>query len=179
LQQLSLNSLVLSDADRATITDGAAAKLAASIPRPNFVDSSGTRFIGSALGPVNNDQWGPDINHILTGSDRLHGYYSFNLSKIVDPNYFVNTVPGFGHTYLGHRQFFSLNETHTLGPEPYRRCAIRSQSTTRLEQAECPTRPGGFRHPKRDYATDRPAANRHCRRRAELWRSVEPSNETG
>jgi hypothetical protein len=38
LQDLSLNSLVLSDADRASITDGASAKLAALIPRPNFVD---------------------------------------------------------------------------------------------------------------------------------------------
>jgi hypothetical protein len=38
--------------------------------------------------------------------------YSFDLSKSVEPNYFGNTIPGFGHTYLGHRQFFSLNETH-------------------------------------------------------------------
>src|SRR5262249_35299424 len=79
----------------------------------NFVDSSGTpRFIGSAAGPVDNDQWGLDINHILTANDRLHGYYIFNLSKSVEPNFFGNTIPGFGHTYLGHRQFFSLNETH-------------------------------------------------------------------
>jgi hypothetical protein len=117
LQELSLNSLVLSDADRRSISDGATAKLAAFIPRPNFVDSSGTpRFIGSTPGPVNNDQWGLDINHILTGSDRLHGYYSFNLSKSVQPNYLGNTIPGFGHTYLVRRQFFSFNETHTFSP---------------------------------------------------------------
>jgi hypothetical protein len=118
LQDLSLNSVVLSDADRASITDAAAAKLAALIPRPNFVDSSGTpRFIGAARGPVDNDQWGLDISHILTASDRLHGYYSFDLSKSVEPNYFGNTIPGFGHTYRIHRQFFSLNETHTFGAE--------------------------------------------------------------
>jgi hypothetical protein len=118
LQDLSLNSVVLSDADRASITDAAAAKLAGLIPRPNFVDSSGTpRFVGSAPGPVNNDQWGLDISHILTASDRLHGYYSFNLSKSVEPNYFGNTIPGFGHTYLIRRQFFSLNETHTFSPK--------------------------------------------------------------
>src|SRR5262249_3879733 len=52
LQELSLNSLVLREADRAAITDGATAKLAALIPSPNVVDSSGTpRFIGSAPGP--------------------------------------------------------------------------------------------------------------------------------
>jgi len=117
LQNLSLNSVVLSDANRASIADAAVAKLAALIPRPNFIDSSGTpRFIGSAPGPVDNDQWGLDISHILTASDRLHGYYSFNLSKSVEPNYFGNTIPGFGHTYLIHRQFFSLNETHTFSP---------------------------------------------------------------
>ena len=117
LQDLSLNSLVLSDADRASISDSVTAKLAALIPRPNFVDSSGTpRFIGSAPGPVNNDQWALDLNHMLTGSDRLHGYYSFNLSNTVQPNFYGNTIPGFGHTYLAHRQFFSLNETHTFGP---------------------------------------------------------------
>jgi outer membrane receptor protein involved in Fe transport len=116
LQDLSLNSVVLSDADRASITDAAVAKLAALIPRPNFVDSSGTpRFIGAARGPVDNDQWGLDISHILTASDWLHGYYSFDLSKSVEPNYFGNTIPGFGHTYRIHRQFFSLNETHTFG----------------------------------------------------------------
>jgi hypothetical protein len=115
LQDLSLNSVVLSDANRASITDATVAKLAVLIPRPNFVDSSGTpRFIGSAPGPVDNDQWGLDISHILTASDRLHGYYSFNLSKSVEPNYFGNTIPGFGHTYRIHRQFFSLNETHTF-----------------------------------------------------------------
>src|SRR5215472_10275222 len=87
LQNLSLNSVVLSDADRVSITDTAAAKLAVLIPRPNFVDSSGTpRFIGSSPGPVDNGQWGLDISHILTSSDRLHGYYSFNLAKTVEPN---------------------------------------------------------------------------------------------
>ena len=117
LQDLSLNSVVLSDADRAAISNAPAARLATLIPRPNFIDSSGTpRFIGSAPGPVNNDQWGLDISHILNERERLHGYYSFNLSNSVDPIYFGNTIPGFGHVYSGHRQFFSLNELHTFGP---------------------------------------------------------------
>jgi hypothetical protein len=114
-QALNLDGVVLSDADRASISDPVTAKLAALIPRPNFVDSSGTpRFVGSAPGPVGNDQWGLDINHILGANDRLHGYYSFNLSNVLDPSYYGNTIPGFGHNYLGHRQFFSLNETHAL-----------------------------------------------------------------
>ena len=117
LQDLSLNSVVLSDADRASIADAAAAKLAALLPRPNYVDASGTsRFVGAARGPVDNDQWGLDISHILTSRDRLHGYYSYDLSKSVEPTLFGNTIPGFGYTYKNHRQFFSLNETHTFAP---------------------------------------------------------------
>ena len=81
-QGLNLNSLVLSDAQRASVTDAVIAKLIELIPRPNFIDSSGApRFIGSAPAPVDIDQWGLDISHILSEKDRLHGYYSFNHTK--------------------------------------------------------------------------------------------------
>src|SRR6185295_19168060 len=102
------------DAQRKSAADATIAKLIALIPSPNFVDSSGTpRFIGSSAGPVHNDQWGMDIDHILSGSDRLHGYYNIDRVRSTEPNYSGNTVPEFGHTYVVQRQFFSLNETHT------------------------------------------------------------------
>jgi hypothetical protein len=117
LQDLDLNSVVLSDSQRRSTAGGVIASLIALIPLPNFTDSAGTpRFVGSAPGPVNNDQWGIDVTHIFNANDRLHGYYSFNLPKTIEPNYYGNTIPGFGHTYVGHRQFFSLNETHTFSP---------------------------------------------------------------
>ena len=57
-QELNLNSVVLSDAERNSATDSVIAKLVELIPRPNFIDSAGTpRFVGSAPGPVNIDQW--------------------------------------------------------------------------------------------------------------------------
>jgi hypothetical protein len=112
-QSLSLNSLVLSDSERASISDPVVAKLAGFIPRANFVDSSGTpRFIGAAAGPVGNDQWGLAVNYVLNERNRLDAYYSFNLSNVIDPSYYGSTIPGFGHQYSGNRQFFSLNETH-------------------------------------------------------------------
>ena len=74
--------MVLSDAKRASITDGAIARLIELIPRANFIDSAGTpRFMGSAPAPVETDQWGLDISHILNPSDRLHGYYGFDLPR--------------------------------------------------------------------------------------------------
>lgn len=113
-QKVDLNSLVLSDAERRS-ADGVIAKMVELIPHPNFYDSGGTpRFIGSAAAPIRNDQWGLDINHFFNPKDRLHGYYSFNYSTSVEPSILGTTVPGFGHSFQGRRQFFSLNETHTL-----------------------------------------------------------------
>ena len=115
-QELSLNSLVLSDAERRSVTNGVIAKLVELVPRPNIIDSAGVpRFVGSAPAPVDNDQWGLDISHIFNRNDRLHGYYSFNRNQITEPNMRGNTIPGFGHIQRPQRQFFSLNETHTLG----------------------------------------------------------------
>jgi len=114
---VDLNSLVLSDAERASVTGGVIARLIELIPRPNFFDSAGTpRFVGSAAAPVENDQWGMDVSHILNKSDRLHGYYSYNLTQIIEPSARGNTIPGFGHIQRPRRQFFSLNETHAFGP---------------------------------------------------------------
>ena len=81
-QELDLNSLVLSDAERRAATGGVIAKLVELVPRSNVIDSSGApRYIGSAPGPVDVDQWGIDISHVFNKNDRLHGYYSFNLTK--------------------------------------------------------------------------------------------------
>ena len=115
-QEVALNSLVLSDAERASASNPVIAKLVELIPRSNFLDSSGTpRFIGAVPAPVNNDQFGIDINHILKKGDRLHGYYGINRNTTVEPSLRGNTIPGFGYIQRPLRQFFSLNATHTFG----------------------------------------------------------------
>jgi hypothetical protein len=115
-QGLDLNSVVLSDAERASATDSVAMKLIELLPRANFVDSSGTpRFIGSATAPVNVDHWTLDISHNLSENDRLHGYYAVQRSDFLEPSRDGNTIPGFGNTHHSSRHFFSLNETHTFG----------------------------------------------------------------
>jgi Carboxypeptidase regulatory-like domain/TonB dependent receptor len=114
-QGLDLNSLVLSDAQRALATDPVTVKLLELIPRPNFVDSSGAaRFIGSATAPVDVDQWTTDVTYNLTPDDRLHGYYANQQVHIIEPNRNGNTIPGFGHVFDITRQVFTLNETHTV-----------------------------------------------------------------
>ena len=114
-QGLDLNSVVLSDAQRALVTDPVVTKLLALIPQANFIDSSGTaRFVSSASAPVNVDQWTADINYNLSERDRVHGYYAIQDSALSEPNRFGNTIPGFGHVARALRQIFTFNETHTF-----------------------------------------------------------------
>jgi len=116
-QGLDLNSMVLSDAQRAAVTDPVIGKLIELIPRANFIDSSGTsRFVGSASAPVIVDQWTADINYNLSDKDRLHGYYAVQNLDTSEPNRTGNTVPGFGNVALALRQILTINETHTFGP---------------------------------------------------------------
>jgi hypothetical protein len=114
-QGLDLNSLVLSDAQRASVTDPVVTKLVALIPRANFVDSSGTsRFISSASAPVDVDQWTADVNYNLGERDRIHGYYAIQRSDSSEPIRSGNTIPGFGLVARTLRQILTLNETHTF-----------------------------------------------------------------
>ena len=115
-QSLDLNSLALSDAQRASATDPVITRLLSLIPRANFVDASGTpRFVGSANAPVDSDQWTLDINYNLGKNDRLHVYYGFYHTESIEPRT-GSTVPGFGNVSNVRRQIFTLNETHLFGP---------------------------------------------------------------
>jgi hypothetical protein len=116
-QRLNLNSLALSDAQRASANDPVIVRLLELVPRANFVDSSGTpRFIGTANATVDNDQWSLDMSHNLDKNDRLHGYYSAYRTALTEPNRNGNTVPGFGNTTVQLRQVFTFNETHIFSP---------------------------------------------------------------
>ncbi len=115
-QELALNSVVLSDVQRRSVTNPVIGNLAELIPLPNFVDSAGTpRFLSSAPAPVEGDQWGLDVTHIFTKSDQLHAYYTIYRTNTIEPDGGGNTIPGFGYVQPALRQFFSLNETHSFG----------------------------------------------------------------
>jgi hypothetical protein len=116
-QQLDLNSLVLSDPQRAAVVDPVIRKLLPLIPLANFFDSSGTpRFVGSARATVDTDQWSGDVSYHLGANDRLHGYYNGYRTFNSEPSRNGNTIPGFGNFSRLYRQVFTLNETHVFGP---------------------------------------------------------------
>ncbi|HJP94084.1 MAG TPA: TonB-dependent receptor [Pyrinomonadaceae bacterium] len=119
-QGLTLTSNVLTDAQRASVTNATVLKLLPLIPRATSVDVVGGvpigRFAGSGTAPVNIDQWTGDMSHNFNANDRLHGYYAFQKDLRGEPNLQGNTLPGFGDTRQSHRQIFTLNETHIFGP---------------------------------------------------------------
>lgn len=116
-QGVDLNSLVLSDAQRANVTDPVVRKLIDFIPRPNFFDSAGNpRFVGSGPGSADVNQWTMDISYELDANDHFHGYYVYQRALRAEPNLLGNTVPDFGDIRRGLRQLLTLNETHVFGP---------------------------------------------------------------
>jgi outer membrane receptor protein involved in Fe transport len=119
-QGLTLTSNVLTDAQRASVTNATVLKLLPLIPRATSVDIVGgvpvARFAGSGTAPVDIDQFTGDVSHNISANDRIHGYYARQRDKRGEPNLQGNTMPGFGDTRQSTRQIFTLNETHIFGP---------------------------------------------------------------
>jgi hypothetical protein len=116
-QQLDFNSGVLSDAQRAAVTDPVVRNLLPLIPAANAAGPTGApRFIGTGTANVDIDQWTGDVNHQLGQNDRLHAYYAYQRDQRGEPNLQGNTIPGFGDTRTSNRQIGTLNHTHIFGP---------------------------------------------------------------
>ena len=114
-QGIAINSTVLSDAQRASVTNPTVLKLLDLIPHANALTATGgPAFVGAATAPVNIDQWTGDVSHIFSRDDRLHGYYAFQRDERGEPILQGNTIPGFGDTRRSHRQIFTLNEIHSF-----------------------------------------------------------------
>jgi outer membrane receptor protein involved in Fe transport len=119
-QGLTLTSNVLTDAQRASVTNPTILQLLPLIPRAtSVVIINGVevgQFGGSDTAPVDIDQVTGDVNHNISANDRLHVYYAFQRDKRGEPNLQGNTMPGWGDTRQSQRQIFTLNETHIFGP---------------------------------------------------------------
>jgi hypothetical protein len=115
-QGLSLNSVVLSDAQRAGATNPISQSLVNLIPRANTISGGVSRFVGAATAPVNINQFTVDISHNISENDRIHVYYAHQQDLRGEPTLQGNSIPGFGDTRTSRRQNMTLNETHTFGP---------------------------------------------------------------
>ena len=115
-QGVDINTLVLSDAQRAAVTDPVIRKLVDLIPRANFTETA-ARFVGSAPVSVVVDQWAVDLSHSFNDSNQVNGYYSVQVDDRNEPTALGNTIPGFGDIRQGLRQMFALNFTHIFTPD--------------------------------------------------------------
>jgi hypothetical protein len=116
-QGLDMNSLVLSDAERASAADPAIRRLIELIPRANFVEADGTpRFVGAAAAAVDLDRWTIDLGQNLGHGNRLHGYYGWQRTLSTEPASRGTTIPGFGHVQRIPRSLLTVEHTHVFGP---------------------------------------------------------------
>ena len=111
-QGVDLNSLVLSDEQRASVTDPVILQLLPLIPRANFITSNGTpRFVGSAPAVVDVDRWTADVRHAFGDRDRLHVFFGQRSWRTLEPTAQGNSIPGFGSK--GHPDSSVLTVGHT------------------------------------------------------------------
>jgi hypothetical protein len=117
-QGLDMNSLVLSDEQRAQATDPIVRQLIPLIPRANFFDTDGTpRFVGSARAVVDTDRWTVDVRHNVGNNDRMHAFYGSQRVRGIEPSSQGNSIPGFGQRRQPMTSILTLNETRTFaGP---------------------------------------------------------------
>jgi hypothetical protein len=116
-QGVDLNSLVLSDAQRAAATDPVIQQLIPLIPRANVFDADGTpRFVGSAPAVVTANRWTADITHSFGRDDRLHAFFGRQRSESLEPTAQGNSIPGFGTARRPLTALLTINETHVFSP---------------------------------------------------------------
>ena len=112
-QGLDMNSLVLSDDERARATDPVVKRLIALIPRANFFDADGTpRFVGSAAAAVDENTWTVDIRQNLGARDRVQMFVGRQHVGAVEPASQRTTIPGFGHTREIVKSVVTVHGTH-------------------------------------------------------------------
>ncbi len=114
-QGITVSSNVLTAAQRQQIVannNATMQKLLPLIPVAN--DSTGSKFLGSLVAPVNIDQWTGDVSHNIGQNDRLHGYYAIQRDFRGEPTLQGGTVPGAGDHRRARRQIGTFNETHVF-----------------------------------------------------------------
>lgn len=96
-QDVDMNAVVPSDAERAAPMHPAIRQLLPLIPRANVVDASGrSRFVGSGPAIVDTDRWTIDVRHSAGPNDRLHLFYGGQRVHAREPGSQGNNTPGFG-----------------------------------------------------------------------------------
>jgi hypothetical protein len=117
-QDVNMNSLVLSDAQRAAVTDPVVQQLLPLIPRANTVDAAGTaRYVGSAPAVINTDRATIDYRQQLGGRHHLHAFWGRQRLLAREPTAQGNTIPGFGSARSPTHGMFTFNYAQTVSKD--------------------------------------------------------------
>jgi hypothetical protein len=115
-QAVNLNSLVPTDAQRASVTDPIVERLLPYIPHANVIDVAGNgRFIGSAPAKVNIDRWTADVRHRVSASNSLGGFFGGEYVHANEPTSQGNSIPGFGQVSHPSAYILTITDTQVLG----------------------------------------------------------------
>jgi Carboxypeptidase regulatory-like domain/TonB dependent receptor len=115
-QDVDLNSLVLSDEQRAAATNPVIRQLIPLIPRANVIDADGTpRFVGSAPAVADTDRWTVDVRHTIGKNDRAGVFFGSQYVTSVEPGTQGNSIPGFGSVSHPFTSILTIDETHSFG----------------------------------------------------------------
>jgi hypothetical protein len=138
-QGVDVNSLVPSDAQRASVTDLVVRQLLPLIPHANFFDANGTpRFVGSTPAVADSNRWTIDLRHNVRNRDRIQAFYGSQQALLLEPGTQGNSIPGFGSTARPFTSILTVNETHLFGTATVNEIRF---GRTRLEGGTFPATP--------------------------------------
>jgi hypothetical protein len=114
-QGIDLNSVVLSDGQRAQITDPVVRGLVELVPAPNFSDADGTpRFVGAGTASVDENTWTLDVRQNVGSSGSVQVFAGRQQVAGVEPASQGTTLPGFGHAREIVKSILTVQGTHFL-----------------------------------------------------------------
>jgi hypothetical protein len=115
-QELTMNSLVLTDEQRAGATHPVIRRLIPLIPRANYFNADGTaRFVGSAPAVADTDRGTVDIRHNGGKGGRLHLFYGAQGLRSREPSFLGSSIPGFGSVSRPTMSVLTVGVTHVFG----------------------------------------------------------------
>lgn len=114
-QGIDLNSVVLSDEQRAQITDPVVRRLVELVPASNFSDADGTpRFVSAGNASVDENTWTLDVRQNVGPSGSVQIFGGRQQVSGVEPASQGTTLPGFGHAREIVKSIFTVHGTHFI-----------------------------------------------------------------
>jgi outer membrane receptor protein involved in Fe transport len=114
-QGLDVNSLVLSDAQRAQAADPVVRGLLDLIPVANAFDADGTpRFVGSAFARVDDNIWTVDTRYNAGTRDRVQVFLGRDDVRAIEPISQGTSIPGFGIARRNVKSLMTVTGTHVF-----------------------------------------------------------------